>query len=82
MAWKSAAFAQGAILSNCDGVEGQRVLKSADFLSQVTLLDDHTGEEVPVLARGPGSERVQGFVPNTRIFDWIVQAYGWTGIKR
>jgi alkaline phosphatase len=63
-------------------VEGQRVLKSADFLSQVTLLDDHTGEEVPVLARGPGSERVQGFVPNTRIFDWIVQAYGWTGIKR
>jgi alkaline phosphatase len=59
-------------------VEGQRPLKSSPFLSQVSLLDDHTGEDVPVLASGPGSERVKGFVPNTRVFEWILQGFGWT----
>jgi alkaline phosphatase len=62
-------------------LEGQKTPKPADVLTQVTLLDDHTGEDVPVLASGPGSERVRGFVPNTRIFDWVVEAYGWTGVK-
>lgn len=61
-------------------VEGQKIPRSAAFLSQVSLLDDHTGEDVPVLAIGPGSERVRGFVPNTQIFHWIWQAYGWKGI--
>jgi hypothetical protein len=61
-------------------LEGQKTPKPADVLTQLTLLDDHTGEDVPVLAAGPGSERVRGFVPNTRIFDWVVQGYGWTGV--
>jgi alkaline phosphatase len=59
------------------GIQGQKVLKSEDFLSQVFLVDEHIAEEVPVLAVGPGSDRVQGFVPNTRVFDWTMQAFGW-----
>ena len=58
--------------------QGQRVSKEAGILSQVVLADEHTGEEVPVFATGPGSARVQGFVPNTRVFDWMMQAFGWT----
>jgi alkaline phosphatase len=37
----------------------------------------HTGEEVVVLAKGPGSELVRGFLPNTRIFEIMLAAYGW-----
>lgn len=59
-------------------VEGQKPLKSSPFLSQVSLLDDHTGEDVPVIGSGPGSERIRGFVPNTQVFEWILQGFGWT----
>ena len=54
-----------------------RAPKTDDFLSHVVVLDEHTGEEVPVLATGPGSDRVKGFVSNTKIFDWMMQAFGW-----
>lgn len=37
----------------------------------------HTGEEVLVAARGPGSEQVRGLMPNTQIFRIIMDAYGW-----
>jgi alkaline phosphatase len=37
----------------------------------------HTAEEVIVAALGPGAERVQGFMPNTRIFEILMAAYGW-----
>lgn len=37
----------------------------------------HTGEEVLVAAVGAGAERVRGYMPNTRIFDIIMQAWGW-----
>jgi alkaline phosphatase len=37
----------------------------------------HTGEEVVVAALGPGSERVHGFIPNTRLFEIMMAAYGW-----
>ena len=37
----------------------------------------HTGEEVVVLAKGPGSELVRGFLPNTRLFEIMLAAYGW-----
>lgn len=61
-------------------VEGQKTPKSADFLAQITLLDDHTGEDVPVIASGPGAERIHGFASNTKIFEWVVNGYGWKGI--
>jgi alkaline phosphatase len=38
----------------------------------------HTGEEVVALAKGPGSELVRGFLPNTRLFEIMLTAYGWT----
>lgn len=37
----------------------------------------HTGEEVLVTATGAGAERVRGYMPNTRIFDIVMQAWGW-----
>jgi alkaline phosphatase len=59
-------------------VEGQKVEKSPDFLSQISLLDDHTGEDVPVLAIGPGSERSGGVASNTDVFDWVRKGFGWS----
>lgn len=41
----------------------------------------HTGEEVLAAATGAGSERVRGFLPNTRLFEIMMAAYGW-GEKR
>jgi alkaline phosphatase len=39
----------------------------------------HTAEEVIVTATGPGAERVKGFMPNTRVFEIMMEAYGWSG---
>ena len=38
----------------------------------------HTGEEILVAAKGPGSERVHGFISNTKIFQIMMSAYGWS----
>lgn len=43
----------------------------------VSLEDEHTAEEVPVMAIGPGSERVHGFISNTDVFHILMQATGW-----
>jgi alkaline phosphatase len=43
----------------------------------VRMEGSHTGEEVVVAAEGPGADRVHGFMPNTRIFHIMMQAYGW-----
>lgn len=37
----------------------------------------HTGEEVVVAAQGPGANRVRGYMPNTKIFEIMMDAYGW-----
>lgn len=42
----------------------------------------HTGEEVLVTALGAGAERVRGYMPNTRIFDLVMQAWGWRAEPR
>lgn len=42
----------------------------------------HTGEEVLVTAMGAGAERVRGYMPNTRIFDIVMQAWGWRAEPR
>jgi alkaline phosphatase len=44
----------------------------------MSVLDDHTGEEVLAAASGPGAERLRGFIPNTRIFEVMMAALGWT----
>lgn len=44
----------------------------------INVLDDHSGEEVLAAASGPGAERLHGFIPNTRLFQVIMDALGWT----
>jgi alkaline phosphatase len=39
--------------------------------------DGHTGEPVIVAAKGPGADRVRGFMSNTDLFSVMMQAYGW-----
>jgi alkaline phosphatase len=45
--------------------------------SAVSLEDEHSAEEVPVMAIGPGSERVHGFISNTDVFHILMTAPGW-----
>jgi alkaline phosphatase len=42
--------------------------------------NSHTGEPVIVAAKGPGADRVHGFMLNTDIFNVMMQAYGWKPI--
>ena len=51
--------------------EGKRII------SAVSLEDEHTAEEVPVMAIGPGSERVHGFISNTDVFHILMAAPDW-----
>ncbi|WP_243455838.1 alkaline phosphatase [Sphingosinicella sp. BN140058] len=44
----------------------------------ISVDDTHTGEEVIAAASGPGAEQVRGFFPNTRLFDVMLRALGWT----
>lgn len=39
--------------------------------------NNHTGEEVVAAATGPGADQIHGFFPNTRLFEVILNAYGW-----
>jgi len=51
--------------------EGQKITQI------ISLEDEHTSEEVPVMAIGPGSERVHGFISNTDVFHILIAAPGW-----
>jgi len=63
--------------------EWRQTHKSSDpiELPVIRVNDSHTGEEVLVAAKGPGSEQVSGFFPNTKIFQILMEAYGWSGSK-
>jgi alkaline phosphatase len=55
-------------------------LKATDrkrIVEAIHLEDQHTAEEVPVVAMGPGSERVKGFMSNTDIYRVMMSAFGW-----
>jgi alkaline phosphatase len=41
----------------------------------------HTGEEVVAAATGPGADQIRGFLPNTRLFEVMMRAYGWKPTK-
>lgn len=45
--------------------------------SVISVEDGHTGEEVLVAATGPGADKIHGFMPNTRLFDILLSAFGW-----
>lgn len=51
---------------------------TADRPALVPLVGStHAGEDVFVAARGPGSERVTGFLTNTQVYDVMRAAYGF-----
>ena len=43
----------------------------------IGVQDGHTGEDVIVAATGPGADQLHGFMPNTRLFDIMLSAFGW-----
>jgi alkaline phosphatase len=47
------------------------------ILQAIFYQPEHTAEEVPLLAAGPGSERVSGYVPNTEVFSYMMAALDW-----
>jgi alkaline phosphatase len=58
-------------------VETARTATPQQIAAIVSLEDQHTAEEVALVADGPGSEMVHGFLPNTRIFHIMMEAFGW-----
>lgn len=52
---------------------GERSLRT----SSLRMDNSHTAEEVIVAAKGPGAERVSGFLKNTDLFRIMMQAFGW-----
>lgn len=59
--------------------EAQKSADSKRIVDAIHLQDQHTAEEVPVVAMGPGSERVKGFMSNTDVFHVMMAAFGWDG---
>jgi alkaline phosphatase/outer membrane protein assembly factor BamB len=43
----------------------------------ISLEEQHTAEEVPVIAAGPGSNRVRGWISNTDVYHVMMSAFGW-----
>ncbi len=64
-------------------IKGEKLVETAkssdhkDILQAVSLEDEHTAEEVPLLAAGPGSDHVHGFLSNTSVFHLLMQNFGW-----
>ena len=69
-------------------VRGQRAAPMADQIAAavatppperpVLLVNgSHSAEEIVATAQGPGAERLSGFIPNTRLFHVMMDAYGW-----
>jgi alkaline phosphatase len=70
------------------GLQGQPLLEGLEAaeaaapkgpirIPALRMENGHTGEEVLVAARGPGAERVRGYMANTDIFRVMMAAYGW-----
>jgi alkaline phosphatase len=58
-------------------VETSTTATSQQIAAIVSLEDQHTAEEVAVVADGLGAERVHGFMHNTEIFHIMMSAFGW-----
>lgn len=57
--------------------EAQKSTDHKRIVDAIHLEDQHTAEEVPLIAMGPGSERVKGYMSNTDVFRVIMASYGW-----
>jgi alkaline phosphatase len=67
------------ILTGLEEWEAQtpEVRKQGLRIPAMRMNNSHTGEEVLVAAKGPGADLVRGFMPNTRLFEIMLAAYGW-----
>lgn len=67
------------ILTGLEEWEAQtpEVRKQGLRIPAMRMNNSHTGEEVLVAAKGPGAELVRGFMPNTRLFEIMMAAWGW-----
>jgi DNA-binding beta-propeller fold protein YncE len=63
-------------------VETSRAADSAQVASVISLENQHTAEEVPVVSVGPGSNRARGFISNTDIFHVMMGALGWETYRK
>jgi alkaline phosphatase len=80
-------------LSIQGGIHAEPLLKGLDestlpatkekpiLLPYIRVGNAHTGEEVVVAAKGPGSDMARGYMPNTRLFEIMMSAFGWTELK-
>ena len=57
--------------------ETARTATPQQIAAVASLEDQHTAEEVTLIADGPGSEMAHGFMPNTQIFHIMMAAFGW-----
>jgi alkaline phosphatase len=65
------------ILTGLDEWKKTHTAKEMIQIPAMRVGGSHTGEEVVVAAQGPGADQVHGFMPNTRLFDIMMNAYGW-----
>ena len=65
------------ILTGLDEWKKSHTSKETIQIPALRVGHSHTGEEVVVAAQGPGADRIRGFLPNTRLFEIMMNAYGW-----
>jgi alkaline phosphatase len=58
-------------------VETSKAADAQQLVWAISLEEQHTAEEVPVVAMGPGASGVHGFISNTDIFHIMMGAFGW-----
>jgi alkaline phosphatase len=49
---------------------------SREILDAIYLEKQHTAEEAPVMAIGPGSDSLKGYIPNTEVFQLMMAGLG------
>lgn len=67
------------------GKKGEELITAAnastavqtDPKAKIRADNSHTGEEILAAGQGPGAEQLHGFIPNTRLFEIMMAAYGW-----
>lgn len=67
----------GEVLSGYDEWKASGARGPTVRLKSLVVDNSHSGEEVAAIAIGPGSERVNGFFPNTHLFHVMLDAWGF-----
>lgn len=65
------------LLAGLDEWKAAHTSKETIQIPALRVGHSHTGEEVLAAAQGPGADQVRGFLPNTQLFQVIMNAYGW-----